>query len=731
MGPLPETDQTQTPVSILLVDDRRENRLALQAILSSPEYRLVEASSGPEALRRLLDEEFAVLLIDVVMPEMNGLELAAAIRQRERTAAVPILFLTGQATDLDNVYRGYQVGAVDYLVKPLVPEMVRAKVAVFAELFRQRKRIEHQASLLLEAERARAALLVQASEARFRRLFEDSPISMQILSPDGRTLAVNRAWKELWEVSLETADQQVLGGVYNIFEDPQLHAKGIIPHVRGAFRGEGSAIPATAYDPAEVGKSGRTRWVRAFVYPIKHPDGSVREVVLMHGDVTEQQQAEITLRLLAETGELLATSLERSATLERISKLALKYVGGGCVIHTASGDGVIAEAVVAGADQGGLADGLRALFQASGAGTFGPRHVVRTGRLEFIRRVGDASNAAPESLELLQALKAKSYLCVPMTTRGRVWGTLTFISTTGYYSDEDLALAEELAERAGLALENASLFDTAQKAIRLRDEFLAIASHELRSPLSSLHLQLEILLRTARGRAPEAASAQVAGKLEVAVRQVDRLAKLINELLDVTRIAAGKLHLDLEEVNLASVGREMVSRLKEDAAKAGCEVRLQARDPVPGRWDRLRLEQLVTNLFSNALKYGAGKPVEISVTREGQAARLIVRDHGVGIAPEDAERIFQRFERATTDRKHAGLGLGLYIARQIVEAHGGTIRVQSQPGSGSAFTVELPLEPPAPSRNEGERGEEPPAAFVEEPLQQPPSGEGAEEEARA
>ena len=174
MSSSPETASAAIPVQILVVDDHPENRTALRAILSSRDYRIVEASSGAEALRRLLDEEFAVLLIDVVMPEMNGFELAAAIKERERTAAIPILFLTAQATDVDLVYRGYRVGAVDYLVKPLVPEMVRAKVAVFAELFRQRKRIEQQAALLLEAERNenefRLIELQLASERRYRTL---------------------------------------------------------------------------------------------------------------------------------------------------------------------------------------------------------------------------------------------------------------------------------------------------------------------------------------------------------------------------------------------------------------------------------------------------------------------------------------------------------------------------------------------------------------------------------
>ena len=202
-------------MQILVVDDLPENRTALRAILSSRDYRIVEASSGAEALLRLLEEDFAVLLIDVVMPEMSGFELAAAIKERERTAAVPILFLTGQATDVDLVYRGYHVGAVDYLIKPLVPEMVRAKVAVFAQLFREKKRNEQQAVLLLEAERNenefRLIELQLASERRYRTLAQAVPHIVWTARPDGAVDYFNQRWFEYSGRSVEQASGSWLG----------------------------------------------------------------------------------------------------------------------------------------------------------------------------------------------------------------------------------------------------------------------------------------------------------------------------------------------------------------------------------------------------------------------------------------------------------------------------------------------------------------------------------------
>ncbi|MGZ3459899.1 MAG: sensor histidine kinase, partial [Archangium sp.] len=177
-----------------------------------------------------------------------------------------------------------------------------------------------------------------------------------------------------------------------------------------------------------------------------------------------------------------------------------------------------------------------------------------------------------------------------------------------------------------------------------------------------------------------------------------RLGALVDELLDAGRITAGRLKLEREEVDLATLARDAVGRMSEALARTGSEVKLVADAQVVGRWDRVRLEQVVGNLLSNAAKYGRGQPVEVRVEagHDGRA-RLVVKDHGIGIAPEDQARIFERFERAVNGRQFHGLGLGLWISREIVESHGGHIQVQSAPGEGSTFTVELP-------REEGRRG---------------------------
>jgi PAS domain S-box-containing protein len=227
-------------------------------------------------------------------------------------------------------------------------------------------------------------------------------------------------------------------------------------------------------------------------------------------------------------------------------------------------------------------------------------------------------------------------------------------------------------------------------AIATRDEFLSIASHELRTPLTALDLQLDGLQR-ALSRGPVSPEGErIARKVTMAVRQADRLGSLIDGLLNVSRIASGSFRLEPEAFDLVGLVHEVAQRFDEEAERIGSVISVQVPDHVLGWWDRSRLDQALTNLLSNALKYGAGRPIDVTLAGVAEQVEICVRDHGIGIAPEDTERVLRRFERAVSSSHYGGLGLGLYIVSEIAQAHGGSIHIDSQPGRGAAFTLRLP-----------------------------------------
>ncbi|HEX8440622.1 HAMP domain-containing sensor histidine kinase, partial [Archangium sp.] len=220
-----------------------------------------------------------------------------------------------------------------------------------------------------------------------------------------------------------------------------------------------------------------------------------------------------------------------------------------------------------------------------------------------------------------------------------------------------------------------------------------IASHELRTPITAFQLQVQGL-RGALARGPDGLPPERLRRgLELMERQTKRQMQLVSDLLDVSRLGEGRLELRPEPLDLVALTHEVAERFEPELARTGSRLTLHAPAALPGTWDRPRLEQVLTNLLANAVKYGQGNPISLTVEAEEERARLLVRDAGIGIAAEHLERVFNRFERAVSDRHYGGFGLGLWIARRIVESMGGRITVVSELGVGSTFCVELPLEP--------------------------------------
>jgi signal transduction histidine kinase len=275
---------------------------------------------------------------------------------------------------------------------------------------------------------------------------------------------------------------------------------------------------------------------------------------------------------------------------------------------------------------------------------------------------------------------------------------LFFADSHRHHTFGDLNLAAELARRAAAAVENARLFLEAQQAVSKRDDFLSVASHELKTPLTSLELVIDSLLRTAElGRLDKLSTDALVAKLKKVDRQAARLNRLINELLDVSRITAGRLALDCQRFDLVPLVHEVAARFAEHVHRAGAPLSIGGEASVLGEWDRNRIDQVLTNLFSNAIKYGEGKPVRVEVSSDEHWVRVRVEDQGLGVEPDEQARIFERFERGSTARNVGGIGLGLWISREILLAHGGRIGLTSRPREGSTFVVELPRMTPASS----------------------------------
>ena len=252
---------------------------------------------------------------------------------------------------------------------------------------------------------------------------------------------------------------------------------------------------------------------------------------------------------------------------------------------------------------------------------------------------------------------------------------------------------EEIARQAELlrarAVEDREK-ELLRDALRARDEFLAMASHELKTPITPLNLQLETFLDLfTSGRFNETDPARLRRMLETAYTQVGRLSRTIDELLDVSRISTGRLQLSFEEINVTELVRNLAESFAAELAMVRCELRVEGPEGICVRADRFRLEQVFINLLTNAMRYAAGRPIELKITASERRVRVTVTDNGTGIALEDQARIFERFERATSSRHHGGLGLGLYIADQVVRMHGGTLHLESEPGQGASFHVEL------------------------------------------
>jgi signal transduction histidine kinase len=415
------------------------------------------------------------------------------------------------------------------------------------------------------------------------------------------------------------------------------------------------------------------------------------------------EAAERRSTFLAEASRALSASLDYQSTLTCVAELAVPFVADFCAVYVEEPGAPLHPVAVTFHDPRAL--DLARAFALEYAVCVTQRNaptvcsVLRTCAADCMH-VGEVSphDVCAPYREQARVLSLATTIAVPLVAREHALGVVLFAYRDRRESPGlDLALGEDLAGRAALAVDNARLYRQSQCAIGARDEFLSIASHELRTPSQSLVLGVQMLRRLAStgklvplAAADGGAETLVSSVLEKLDRQSRHLAQLIGRLLDVARIQSGQMKLDLGlGVDLAAVTREVVDDMRDLAAQRGCAIELHAEEAT-GEFDRVRLAQVVSNLLSNALQYGAGAPIGIVVERSADVARLTVRDRGVGIAPEVQASIFEPFKRASSARHYGGLGLGLYVVRHIVSAHGGSVHVDSAPSAGSTFVVSIP-----------------------------------------
>ncbi len=505
-----------------------------------------------------------------------------------------------------------------------------------------------------------------ASEAQFRELVEKQADGALVVRPDGVIVFANPAAQELFG----RPAGQLVGAMFGLPIAPGLTTEVDL------HPGQGQSHVAEMR-VVEVSWEGQPALL-----------ASIR-------DITQRKWAAEALRLLSEAGTVLAGSLDRCRTAAGVAELAVQHLADWCLLDLLEGAAAErVERLVAGRAGPGPVEALAGRHPLPAGIPPGVARVLQTGTLEVLAVVGEDDLAGLALAEghkpALRGLGCRSALLVPLVARGRVLGAMTLLSAgQRSYGPQEQALAQDLADRAALAIDNARLYDEAQEALRRRDEFLAMLAHELRNPLAPI-LNAAQYMRL-RGLAdPELNKQRV-----IIERQGQHLARLVDDLLDLSRITHGKIELRREPVDLAAVLTDAVQEVRSQVEDRGHDLAIELdRGPLVVEGDPTRLAQVVANLLSNADRYTPpGGRIELAGCREGDEVVLRVRDSGRGIPAEMLGKVFETFLQvdAGLDRTLGGLGIGLALVRRLVEMHGGRVTAHSDgEGKGSTFEVRLP-----------------------------------------
>ena len=687
-------------VSILLVDDHIENLVALEALLSDLGQNLVRAQSGLDALRFLLHQEFAVIILDVDMPILDGFETAALIRERGKSRHTPIIFLTAINKGEQHVFKGYSLGAVDYLTKPFVPEILRSKVLAFVELHKKTEEVKRQAALLQQMVAELAASNDEIKKLNVALQSERDFVSTVLDTADTLIVVLD---EEQTIIRASRAFERILG-----YGKDEVNGRPL----SSFFVSAGPWCELSQAENYWVARDGTSRLIAWSTTRL-----DAHHVILTGNDITErrraEQQREQFIRseaarleaeaaekraaFLAEASTMLSSTLDYERTLVTISRLAIPAFADWCFVYLRLQDEEISSALIAHTDpeKEYLAQHIEIRPEDLSSNTLPVARVFQTGMPELFGDITDEELRRTvndqEKYAGLKELGLRSAIVVPIQARHSIMGVIGFVSAKpDRYTSIELIFAQDMVRRISLALENARLYREAQQANRAKDEFLATLSHELRTPLNAILGWIQIL-RTKR--VDEVTTARAFEAIE---RNAKAQAELVEDMLDVSRIITGRLRLELQPVLLSVAVAAALDSVRPTAEAKG--VRLEcdlAPEAAPISGDPHRLQQIVWNLLSNAVKFTpSGGLVRLKMDYARGQATIVVTDTGKGISPQFLPYVFDRFRQAETmsSRTASGLGLGLSIARHLVELHGGVIEASSEgEGRGATFTVMFPL----------------------------------------
>ncbi|MCL5024945.1 MAG: PAS domain S-box protein [Chloroflexi bacterium] len=556
-------------------------------------------------------------------------------------------------------------------------------------------------SLLTDiTERKRAEEALRQSEQKFRSIVERSEDGIVLVDEQGLIVEWNEGQEQLsglrkaevlgrplWDVQFQVASGDK--------KRPELYER-IKGEILEALRtGRGPWLGQLVERELER-SDGERRVLQSMTFPVRTEQGFMLGGISR--DVTERKRAEDAQRFLAEASKQLSSSLDDETILASVAHLAVPTIADWCAVDIVPENGPprLVASVIHDSSVEELARETYCRYCLDESGESSYAKALRTGQPVLVTEVSDSAlEAAIEDADHLRAVREMghiSYIVVPITVRGDTVGIISIASMSSgrRYGAPDLAIMEDVARRCGTAIDNARLYRQAQEAIRARDEFLSVAAHELKTPVTSLRGFAQLMIHQ-MGNCGVVDPHRMRRALDTIDKQSDKLTRLTYHLLDVSRIEAGKLSLDRQDTDLVALVKGVAA-----AAQATTNVHdigVRAPSSLPAFVDPLRIEQVVTNLIDNAIRYSPnGGPIDVELAASSlETLRMSVTDHGIGIPPEHRKSIFDRFYQAHAAHRLGGMGLGLFISRQIVNLHGGSIEAEFPIEGGTRFVVNLPV----------------------------------------